>query len=97
MVYRRVLTTKARLNAGAEIEKMACNLTTDDNDPSHISNIDSAVMRTCQKMYHETLPVLYGENKFVFRTPEQLKAFQEGNLDTTQGEAMAKQRLLSLD
>ena len=92
MVYRRILTTKTRLNPGAEIEKTSCTLTTDDNDPSRISGIDSAVMRTCRKMYHETLPVLYSENKFVCRTPEQLKAFQEGNLDTTLGETMIKQR-----
>ena len=94
LVYRRILTTKARLNAGAEIEKRAFNLTTDDNDSSHISGIDSAVMRTCRKMYHETLPVLYSENKFVCRTPEQLKAFQEGDLETALGEAIAKQRLV---
>ena len=83
LVYRRVLTTTALLNAGAEIEKVTYTLITDDNDPSHTSNIDSALMRTCRKMYQETLPVLYGENKFVFRRPEDLEAFREGNLDTT--------------
>ena len=86
LVYRQILTTKAVLNAGAEIKKMTRSLTTDDNDPSHISNINSAVMQTCRKMYQETLPVLYGENKFGFRTPEDLEAFREGNLETTQSE-----------
>ncbi|KAL8792390.1 MAG: hypothetical protein Q9195_005004 [Heterodermia aff. obscurata] len=86
LIYRQLLTTRAELNAGAEIEKIASSLTTDDDDPSKISDIDSAVMRTCQRMYHETLPVLYGENKFVFRTPRQLEAFREGNLDRTQDE-----------
>ena len=83
LIYLRVLTTTALLNAGAEIEKVAYTLTTDDNDPSHTSDIDSAVMRTCRKMYQETLPVLYGENKFVFRRPEDLEAFRTGSLDTT--------------
>lgn len=86
MIYRWILTTPTVLNAGAEIEKMASTLTTDDNDPSSISGIDSAVMRSCQRMYHETLPVLYCENKFAFRTPEQLQAFRQGNLEKTHSE-----------
>ena len=88
LVYRRILTTTAVLHAGAEIQTLASSysLTTDDNDPSHISNIDSALMRTCWKMYHETLPVLYGENKFAFKAPEELEAFREGSLAKKQGE-----------
>ena len=86
VIYRWILTTPTVLNAGAEIEKMASTLTTDDNDPSSISGIDSAVMRSCQRMYHETLPVLYCENKFAFRTPEQLQAFRQGNLEKTYSE-----------
>lgn len=89
-VYRLLLTTTAVLNAGADIENTAYTLTTDDNDPKNVSGVDSAVMRTCRKMYHETLPVLYGENRFKFRTKDDLEAFREGNLDTKQSETNVK-------
>ena len=39
----------------------------DTDDPS--LDLESAVMQTCQLVYQETLPVLYGANEFSFCEP----------------------------
>ena len=47
--------------------------------------IDSALMRTCRRIYAETLPVLYGENTFHFKNVDMLKKFRNTGLVQIQG------------
>ena len=49
--------------------------------------VDSALMRTCRRIYAETLPVLYGENTFLFKNVHMLKKFRNTGLVQTQGKS----------
>lgn len=84
LIYRYILTTSVTLDAGARIEQMVLSLTMTDIIDTSYSLIDSTVMRTCRRMYNETLPVLYGENRFRFSKLEHLEAFQKEGLKQTQ-------------
>ena len=46
----------------------------DTDDPS--LDLESAIMQTCQLVYQETLPVLYGANEFSLCEPSQISSFQ---------------------
>lgn len=41
----------------------------------HIEAIDAALLRTCRTVYHETVHVLYGMNRFHFRKPRDIEKF----------------------
>ena len=56
--------------------------------------IDAALMRTCRRVYAETLPVLYGENIFQFKSVELLKKFRNTGLVQTQGNLAMPRYLL---
>ena len=42
--------------------------------------IDANILRTCRRIYNETLPMLYGENNFIFRTPSAIETFRDRGL-----------------
>ncbi|KAL8823163.1 MAG: hypothetical protein Q9191_006113 [Dirinaria sp. TL-2023a] len=39
-------------------------------------DIDATMLRTCQKIYQEALPILYGENTFHVFDPHEIQSFQ---------------------
>lgn len=45
-----------------------------------ITDIDSAVLRACRKVYTEALPVLYGGNTFKFSNTAAMNDFKEKGL-----------------
>lgn len=42
--------------------------------------IDTTVLRTCRQIYIEALPMLYGDNKFVFFSASALDLFRDKGL-----------------
>jgi len=44
------------------------------------TGIDTTVLRTCRQVYMEALPMLYGENNFVFFSPSALDLFRNKGL-----------------
>lgn len=42
--------------------------------------IDTTVLRTCRQIYIEALPMLYGDNKFVFFSASALEVFRDKGL-----------------
>ena len=89
LIYSYVLTTSAPIsNAGELVEQMAVGLImTDETNPSTTLGIDSTLMRTCHKIYAETVPLLYGENIFYFKNLEHLKTFRNEGLVQIQGQS----------
>lgn len=47
------------------------------NDCIRIHDIDAIFLRTCRKIYNETMPVLYGENTFIFERADEVTAFRD--------------------
>lgn len=45
-----------------------------------VSHLESAVLRTCQTIYREALPILYHRNTFVFSDPCGIRKFEDANL-----------------
>ena len=43
-------------------------------------DIDATVLRTCYSVYIEALPMLYGENNFIFHSPSALELFRDKGL-----------------
>lgn len=50
-----------------------------------ISDIDSAILRTCRAVYTEALHILYEENTFHFSEGSAIKRFKSKNLSSKQG------------
>lgn len=44
------------------------------------SDVEPTILRTCQTIYREALPILYRSNTFVFIDPLSIKKFKNTNL-----------------
>ena len=47
------------------------------NDRARILDIDAVLIRTCRQIYNETMPILYGENIFIFERADEVSAFRD--------------------
>ncbi len=65
-IYRHLLTQDDIVEAHALDEYRSTAIILSLGRPR--SNLDATILRCCQRMYHEALPILYGENRFLFRT-----------------------------
>lgn len=52
-------------------------------DARHLEAIDSALLRTCRTIYREAIRVLYGTNRFRFRSPSEIHEFAHVGMTTT--------------
>ena len=46
----------------------------------HTSGLHAMILRTCRTVYHEGLSILYGQNRFWFKDPDDLIAFAYGGV-----------------
>lgn len=49
-------------------------------------HIDSSILRTCRRVYQEGLPILYGDNVFMFSQAIGVKTFRAEQISKNQGE-----------
>lgn len=49
-------------------------------DHAGMEGIDAKLLRTCRIIYREGLPILYGENRFLFSSPHGLEKFRREGL-----------------
>lgn len=53
----------------------------ESDDSRAAYEIDSAILRTCHKVYEEALPILYGCNTFCFSDPEDITRFRHEGVE----------------
>ena len=49
-------------------------------------DIGADLLRTCRAIYEETVPILYGKNRFEFYAPSQISTFAFGELHRYTGQ-----------
>ncbi|KAI4125029.1 MAG: hypothetical protein LQ338_004494 [Usnochroma carphineum] len=79
MIYRQLLVSAEPIK---KPHKLVCNkrsIMLDSIQP--VRDIDSSILRACRSIYHEALPVLYGQNTFEFAKPRKLRDFSHAYLD----------------
>jgi len=56
--------------------------------PRSRRGLDATVLRTCRRVYHEALPILYGENWFSFDNVAAIKTFSVRGLEYDECESI---------
>ena len=51
------------------------------SERQRIADVDATFMRTCRSVYDETMPILYGNNVFLFDNPDGIEQFRSRGLE----------------
>ncbi|KAL9596948.1 MAG: hypothetical protein Q9219_005459 [cf. Caloplaca sp. 3 TL-2023] len=73
MIYRQLLVSSSTIKKPHRLVCSGRMVMVDSIQP--IKDIDSTILRVCRSIYHEALPVLYGQNTFEFAKPRKLYEF----------------------
>ena len=76
LVWQELLVSKDIVYRAHTIISLERDIMVNTHLPQN--DIDSSVLRTCRKIYHEALPILYGNNNFEFHNVDQIRNFQYG-------------------
>ena len=78
MIYKELLVSECRIkNAGRYLGYTETPML---SGRKRIADIDATITRTCRAVYDETMPVLYGQNVFLFEKPDDIKDFKRKGL-----------------
>lgn len=84
MIYRCLLVAPEIDNPSHLVnEKMRSLIIPASHPRLIILSVDATALRTCRRIYEEALPVLYGENTYVFSTAISLETFKGEGLIRT--------------
>lgn len=78
MIYGHLLVVPEAISRAHELVGGVQTVLAQNYHP--IPGLNAAILRTCRSIYDEALPVLYGCNEFDFRSPDNIKTFQEDGL-----------------
>ena len=67
----------------AVIELVRKKIYSDDSDS--LEFMDATILRICRRIYQEALPMLYGDNLFIFYTPTELNLFKTHGIMNNNG------------
>ena len=79
-IYIRVLVSSNPIDRPHQL--LHCAASAMLNERKMIPDIDAAIVRTCRRVYDETMPILYGNNRFVFKKAEDVSSFERKILKT---------------
>lgn len=81
MIYKRVLKADKPLKQTQKFLDPHPTLMV--TEAPHVEEINTAILRTCRKIYQEAIHILYGTNRFCFRRPKSIEKFGHRGLGNT--------------
>lgn len=78
MVYDYLLISQKPIDCLEHWDGVIVTISVDQH--RHPCDVESTILRTCQTIYREALPILYQSNTFVFFDPTCIEQFKNRNL-----------------
>ena len=79
MIYQELLVSESRIRNADRY--LVCTQTPILSERKRIHDVDAVFMRTCRSVYDETMPILYGNNVFLFENPDNIRYFRSKGLE----------------
>ena len=79
IIYLQLLLSPVRIKDAGQY--IGCTQTPILKDRRRIKHVDARMMRTCHRIYSETMPILYGRNVFSFESTDSIMQFRAHGLE----------------